>query len=186
VCAVPRGKFCRPLYGALTMPPEECAGAPESSRLMRVDHKSPLSTAGAPAAQRRGAAAGRFTLAGKEPFKSAGVAASAPLATVDALLALQGQDDAAERKRRSVKRGNDLLDALDRLKAALLSGRVSTADLQLMAARIAERRELTGDAGLDELLSHIDLRAQVEMAKLGIADRRSPEGSRNQAATTRL
>ena len=87
---------------------------------------------------------------------------------MDALIALQGEGDPAERKRRSVQRGNDLLDALDRLKAALLSGRVSTADLQAIAGRLAERRELSGDPRLDELVSHIELRAQVEMAKLGI------------------
>jgi Class II flagellar assembly regulator len=87
---------------------------------------------------------------------------------MDALLALQGEGDPGERKRRSVQRGNDLLDALDRLKAALLSGRVSTADLQAIAARLAERRDLSGDPRLDDLLSHIELRAKVEMAKLGI------------------
>ncbi|MDQ4136959.1 MAG: flagellar assembly protein FliX, partial [Pseudomonadota bacterium] len=99
---------------------------------------------------------------------ASGVASAAPLATMDAILALQGESDAGQRRRRSVQRGNDLLDALDRLKAALLSGRVSTADLQAIAARLSEHREASGDPRLDDLLLHIELRAQVEMAKLGI------------------
>ena len=135
---------------------------------MRVDQKPSLPPTASPASQRRGSAGQRFTVGESGPGTASAVASSAPLATVDALLALQGEGDPTERKRRSVQRGNDLLDALDRLKAALLSGRVSTADLQAIAARLAERRELSGDPRLDDILSHIELRAQVEMAKLGV------------------
>jgi hypothetical protein len=118
--------------------------------------------------QRPGPAGQRFTLGDNGPSNASATGASAPLASVDALLILQGEEDPGERKRRSVKRGNDLLDALDRLKAAMLSGRVPTADLQAIAARLAERRDLSGDPRLDDLISHIELRAKVEMAKLGI------------------
>jgi Class II flagellar assembly regulator len=135
---------------------------------MRVDQKPSLPPAAGSVAQRRGPAGQRFALGESAPATTAAVSLSAPLSTVGALLALQGEGDPGERKRRSVQRGNDLLDALDRLKAALLSGRVSTADLQAIAARLAERAELSGDARLDELVSHIELRARVEMAKLGI------------------
>lgn len=136
---------------------------------MRVDQKPSLPSPASAGAQRRGPAGQRFALAENGGGGAAsGVASAAPLASMSALLALQGEGDAGERKRRSVRRGHDLLDSLDRLKAALLSGRVSTADLQAIAARLAERRESSGDPRLDDLLSHIDLRAQVEMAKLGI------------------
>jgi hypothetical protein len=135
---------------------------------MRVDQKPSLSPSGASTAQRRGPAGQRFSVSEGGAEKASASAPSAPLATVDALLALQSDADPRERKRRSVQRGNDLLDALDRLKAALLSGRVPTADLQAIAARLGERRELSGDPRLDDLVSHIELRAQVEMAKLGI------------------
>ena len=138
---------------------------------MRVDQKPHLSSTAGAATQRRGPASSRFALGDSGPGKAATVTTAAPLASVDALVALQGEGDAAERKRRSVKRGHDLLDALDRLKAALLSGRVSTADLQVIAARLSERRDLSGDPRLDDLVSHIELRAQVEMAKLGISQR---------------
>jgi hypothetical protein len=137
------------------------------SRSMRIDAKPSPATLGTGALQRRPAARG-FALAGEPAAKTSGTAASAPLATVDALLAVQGEGDPAERRRRSVRRGHDLLDALDRLKCALLSDRVPTADLQQVAHKLAERRDLTDDPRLDDLLSHIELRAKVELAKLGM------------------
>src|SRR5688572_15753734 len=135
---------------------------------MRIDQRPSLAPAAAPGAQRRGPAGQRFAVTENAAATASGVGSAAPLATMDAILALQGEGDAGERKRRSVQRGHELLDALDRLKAALLSGRVATADLQAIAARLAERRHASGDPRLDEILSHIDLRAQVEMAKLGV------------------
>jgi hypothetical protein len=88
---------------------------------------------------------------------------------LDALLAVQGEGDPAERRRRSLKRGHDLLDALDQLKAALLSGRIGSAQLQRLTHQLAAQRDSSGDAKLDEVLAHIELRAQVELAKLGRA-----------------
>jgi len=131
---------------------------------MRIDPKLTASPLTAP---RRPAGPRAFALEGQTPAtRTGGTAAAVPLASMDALLALQGDTDPGERRRRSIQRGHDLLDALDRLKAALLSGRVPTADLRTIAARIAERQDLTGDPRLDDILSHIELRAQVEMAKL--------------------
>jgi hypothetical protein len=85
---------------------------------------------------------------------------------MDAILALQGEGDPAERRRRSLKRGHDLLDALDRLKAGLLAGRIAVDDLKGLVARLSDRPESTGDPGLDDVLAHIELRARVELAKL--------------------
>jgi hypothetical protein len=135
---------------------------------MRIDAKAPAATTGAGALRPRPGARG-FSLAGEPAAaKGSGTTAAAPLATVDALLAVQGEGDPAERRRRSVRRGHDLLDALDRLKCALLSNRVPTADLAQVARTLAERRDLTDDPRLDDLLSHIELRAKVELAKLGV------------------
>ena len=141
---------------------------PADSRGMRVDAKATAAALGTGAARPRPAARG-FSLAGEPATtKTSGATASAPLVSVDALLAVQGEGDPAERRRRSVKRGHDLLDALDRLKAALLSNRVPTSDLQQVAQKLAERRDLTDDPRLNDLISHIELRAKVELAKLGV------------------
>jgi hypothetical protein len=136
---------------------------------MRVDAKfSPVPLAST--VSRRGAAGQRFSLGGSaDAAKASSASSSAPLATLDALLAVQGEGDPAERRRRSVKRGHDLLDALDQLKAAILSGRVGGAQLQHVAAQLSAQRSASGDPKLDDLIAHIELRARVELAKLGRA-----------------
>ncbi|HEY8567089.1 MAG TPA: flagellar assembly protein FliX [Beijerinckiaceae bacterium] len=120
---------------------------------------------------RRPEASGRgFALDGQAgAARAGGTAAAAPLATLDALLALQGEDDPAERRRRATRRGHDLLDGLDRLKAALLSGQIPGAELTALAGRLREASAASGDPKLDDLLGQIELRAQVELAKLGRA-----------------
>jgi hypothetical protein len=135
---------------------------------MRVDAK--FSAVPSPSAGTRRVAAGqRFSLGGSaDAPKASATAAGAPLATLDALLAVQGEGDPTERRRRSVKRGHDLLDALDRLKAAILSGRIGAAELQQVAAGVVAGAA-SGDPKLDDLIAHIELRAQVELAKLGRA-----------------
>jgi len=94
---------------------------------------------------------------------------SAPLAPtgIDALLALQGVEDATERRKRSVKRGRTALDALDDLKIALLSGSFDGATVARLRAAAAELKTSSGDPGLDAVLAEIDLRVEVELAKAG-------------------
>ncbi|TGD98948.1 flagellar assembly protein FliX [Methylobacterium nonmethylotrophicum] len=136
---------------------------------MRVDTRlaaAPLSGAGPRSLQ----AGGLFTLGAEATRVPTSAGSAVPLAGLGAILTLQSQDEVpAERRRRATKRGHDILDALDRLKAALLGGRVAAAELQAIAGRLAERGGGTGDPRLDDLLAQIDLRAQVELAKLGMA-----------------
>ncbi|SFU53874.1 Class II flagellar assembly regulator [Methylobacterium sp. 174MFSha1.1] len=136
---------------------------------MRVDTRlaaTPLSGAGS----RTLPAGGVFTLATEGARGPTSAGSAMPLANLSAILTLQGQDEiAADRRRRATKRGHDLLDSLDRLKAALLGGRVAASELQAIAGRLAERNGTTGDPRLDDLIGQIELRAQVELAKLGMA-----------------
>ncbi len=135
---------------------------------MRIDPKTNASPIASVAAARRRAGGGGFSVSdGGGARASSGAAAAAPIGSLDALLALQEEAGEGDRRRRAARRGHDILDALDRLKAALLSGRVPVSDLKALAARLAERREATGDTRLDEVIAHIELRAQVELAKLG-------------------
>ncbi|MDV2984818.1 UNVERIFIED_CONTAM: flagellar assembly protein FliX [Methylobacteriaceae bacterium AG10] len=142
---------------------------------MRVDTRFAAAAAGALNASRRAAAPGAFAPAGTEEAPraaTAGTSQTGMLTGLDALLTLQGQDGAEaqkERRRRSVQRGHDLLDGLDRLKAALIGGRVATRDLQAIAGRLAERMAESGDPRLDGLVAEIELRASVELAKLEAA-----------------
>ena len=136
---------------------------------MRIDSKAPSLPLASTTGARRSAGTQRFVPEGQGAASTGSAHGTTSLASVDALLALQGEADPGEKRRRSIRRGHDLLDALDRLKAAILSGRVPAVDLKAVASRLAERAETSGDARLDELVMHIELRARVELAKLGEA-----------------
>lgn len=137
--------------------------------MIRIDQRAPVSNAG-PASSARRSSGAAFTLPTQDATdsasttRSAGVGAAGPL---DMLLAVQEQGDQQERKRRQARRGHDLLDGLDRLKAALLAGRVLPSELERLRATLMQQREATDDPRLDEVLAHIELRAAVELAKLG-------------------
>lgn len=86
---------------------------------------------------------------------------------IDALMALQGVEDATERRRRAVKRGRTALDVLDELKIALLSGNLDIQTVQRLKNAAADLKTQSGDPGLDSVLAEIELRVEVELAKAG-------------------
>jgi hypothetical protein len=118
----------------------------------------------APVARRAGSG---FTL----PDGANGPARTGPghlqaISGVDVLVALQGVEDKAERRRRAVRGGRTALDALEALKLGLLSGSLDQPALNRLKAAAAELNAATGEDGLDQVLAEIDLRVQVEIAKL--------------------
>ena len=60
-----------------------------------------------------------------------------------------------------------ILDELDDLKLAVLEGRISADQLNRIVSQMSARREQSDDHRLEDVLDGIDLRAQVELAKLG-------------------
>ncbi len=86
---------------------------------------------------------------------------------IDALLALQGVEDPIERRKRSVQRGRGALDVLDDLKLGLLSGNFDASTVNRLRAAAANLKSSSGDPGLDAVLSEIELRVEVELAKAG-------------------
>ncbi len=101
-----------------------------------------------------------------ETARAASMAPAASAAGIDALLALQAAEDPLQKKQRVVRRGRDLLDTLDSLKADLIMGRINPGKLDQLMKLIAQSREKT-QPGLDRVLDDIELRARVELAKLG-------------------
>ena len=91
---------------------------------------------------------------------------SAAAEGIGALLALQVVGDPLSSRKRAVQDGRDILDGLDRIKVALLEGWVPVDRLERLAAIVAKRAS-SGDERLDQLLAEIELRARVELAKLG-------------------
>ena len=75
-----------------------------------------------------------------------------------------------ERRRRSVKRGRNALDALDAIKVGLLAGTLDAAALAKLKAAASEAGEVSGCPKLDGILAEIELRAGVELAKFERAE----------------
>jgi hypothetical protein len=133
---------------------------------MRIYGPSGLAAPATSAAVRR-APAGTFTVSDGEGAQAP--SAAAPLRTVggiDALLALHGIEDATERRRHALKRGRHALDALDELKIGLLGGSLSPAILTRLKSAAGYLKDGSGDTGLDAVLGEIELRVEVEIAKL--------------------
>lgn len=114
-------------------------------------------------------AAGGFSVPQAETGAPAGAASAASglsgVAGVSSLMALQGVEDATERRRRAIRRGGGLLDRLDELKLALLSGDAGEGTVERLTRALREERPVDADPGLNGLLDQIDLRAAVELAK---------------------
>jgi hypothetical protein len=152
------GKICRAVYRRLTI------NAHRST--MRIVGPNATARAATAAAPRR-AASGAFSLTETEQPKSATAPVSVrTIGGIDALIALQGQDDPAERRQRAVKRGRVALDALDELKVEVLGGTLGPGTLARMKSATAELRAASGDPGLDDVLAEIELRLEVEIAKI--------------------
>ncbi len=105
-------------------------------------------------------------LEGEAAAPAAAGAAGAP-APVDALLALQEVPDALAGRAQAKRRGEALLDQLEQLRLGLLAGRLPRERLERLLRLAAERREEFDDPRLSEVLAEIELRAAVELAKLG-------------------
>ncbi|WJR76225.1 flagellar assembly protein FliX [Bradyrhizobium sp. NP1] len=124
---------------------------------------------GSPATSTRRTSSSGFTLPDATSAQETRQAAAPKAAAgIDALLALQGiAEDPAERRRRSVQRGRGALDVLDDLKLSLLSGTLDGSTVSRLRDAAANLKTSSGDPGLDAVLSEIELRVEVELAKAG-------------------
>lgn len=135
---------------------------------MKIDGNGRIGGPAAPGA-RRGARAGEggFKLGDSEETAAAGsLSGAGPVGGIGALFALQEVDADGER-RRAAKRGNDLLDRLEELQLGLLLGHFPREKLQNILVMLRGRQEKIGDPRLAGVLADIELRAEVELAKLG-------------------
>lgn len=90
----------------------------------------------------------------------------AALGSIDALIALQSFDGEGG-GRRSLSHGHEMLDQLDAIKLDLLAGSVPVKRLEDLLHSIRQRPSRAGDERLEALVDEIELRARVELAKLG-------------------
>jgi len=107
---------------------------------------------------------------GNAPVQGGGGGGVSAVSSLDLLLAAQGVGDAtddAPKKQTPGKWGGDILDRLDAIRLGLLAGRIPADRLHALRESLARERERTDDPELSRLIKDIELRARVELAKLG-------------------
>ena len=104
-----------------------------------------------------------------EETPSTGTAHS--ITKVEALLVAQISDDPAEQaaKERMVLRADRLLDELDNIRLSMLTGSISVGHMIDLADVVASHKEGISDPELSAILDEIDLRAQIEIAKMRVS-----------------
>ena len=103
--------------------------------------------------------------------RAGGAGATQSIAQLESLLAVQGVEDPTEKGRRNkmFKRADVILDQLENLRMALLTGQLTIGHLIDIADVVASHREKITDPELTALMDEIDLRAQVEIAKMRVS-----------------
>ncbi len=135
---------------------------------MRIQGPSGTTTAAKTSTARR-TSSGTFSVSDNEaPRNSAPAANLRAVGNIDALMALQGFEDPAERRRRSVKHGRSALDMLDSIKLGILDGTLEPDMLHRLKSLSGGFADRSGDPGLDGVMEEIELRVEVELAKAGI------------------
>lgn len=112
---------------------------------------------------------GSFASALSGDTASAPAAPAPTIGPVEGLLTVQEMPDALAGRRRAVQRGSSLLDRLDDLRLALLTGVLSRQRLDDLAHLASTARGTVDDPRLGVILDEIDLRVAVELAKLDAA-----------------
>lgn len=104
-----------------------------------------------------------------EPYQSNSISsAQAPqgINHISSLIAAQEVDGNTGQAEQAIKRGTDMLDLLDQLKFGVLNGRISPKALNRLRILTSEQTHLSENEGLKSVLQSIELRAEVELAKL--------------------
>jgi hypothetical protein len=89
---------------------------------------------------------------------------------IGGILAAQSVDDrgSPQERRRRAQRGLELLDRLEEVRRGLLLGSIPKDRLADLVRLVRDRRERGTDPVIARLLDEIELRAAVELAKLGL------------------
>jgi Class II flagellar assembly regulator len=137
---------------------------------MGMKIQGPSSTTAAANARRSGGlAASGFVLPSDGLGAAANASRTAPpsnLTNIGALLTLQTQDDVGERRKRATRRSSDLLDQLDAIRVAILGPGVTREQVGALSSSLRAYRDQVDDPGLEAILDDVELRAEVELAKL--------------------
>jgi hypothetical protein len=91
---------------------------------------------------------------------------TAPLTSVNSLLALQELPTSTDGKSKGVESAEGLIEHLEAIRHGLLLGHIPRDRLSRIINALAAEREKNLDPGLVQIINDIELRAKVELAKL--------------------
>ena len=135
----------------------------------RISRTGPAGAAGkSSGAKRTGDTTFRDMLDVGETDEAAPAQAVTSVGSLGTLLLAQETGDAMEGRQRNKKRAETLLDKLEALRIRILEGSVPESELRALTHMIAQERAQMDDPALSAILDDIELRAAVEMAKLGL------------------
>lgn len=96
---------------------------------------------------------------------AAPITGTAYVSGIESLFALQEVGDAPS-DRRALSTADDVLDRLEEVRRGLLLGRIGPAKLASLSQLSRQMADQASDPRLKQILEEIELRAQVELAKL--------------------
>ena len=96
------------------------------------------------------------------------VTAGGAISVTEAIFAAQTVDGEEERqiRKKLCKRASGLLEKLEEIRDGLLAGQISKDKLIEISRMVKENRPPAQDPALQEILDEIELRVEVELAKL--------------------
>lgn len=119
---------------------------------------------------KKAASGGNFSAYLKESMtgQPQGVSGTSSIAVPEAIFAAQLVDEEIEReaRKRLLKRGATLLEKLEEIRDGLLAGSISKERLIEISRLVKDRKTGCDDPRLTEIIGEIELRVEVELAKL--------------------
>ncbi len=138
---------------------------------MKIDPSAP---ARSPAVRRGRAGQGKSSSNSFESHlaegtrEAGGISAGSASMAINPLLAMQEVADVAYDAARAKAQGEAILDRLDELRHGLLLGHLPKQKLRELTSLVRAERVKVQDKQLSDVLDQIELRAEVELAKLSV------------------
>ena len=100
--------------------------------------------------------------------ESAEISETSMAQPVESILSVQAMPDATDQRSRNQAKqyGLELLDRLDAIREGLLNGAIPKDQLMELAQAMRQQRRKSDDPRLNQIIDEIELRAEVEIAKL--------------------
>ena len=137
--------------------------------MIKVNDINKAGDLGASSKAKKASGGDSFSLYLKETMKpsSSPVGGSAGISVSDAIFAAQMVNgEEREKRRQMLRRGDTLLEKLEEIRDGLLLGYISKDKLIEISRYVRETKINTADEKLAELIGEIELRVEVELAKL--------------------